>query len=575
MSLNISTFSEAANSRILTGVITELDTDNNKAACLIGTATITGIPIYYYCNHGTLDHAVSKVFSTGDSVTLLYTGEGSAPSADNLTVVGMAEGLRACRVALGIVADLSGTTAAPGINSIGKYAFKSGAATLIPGSVLAGNNWWTDGALVISWSMPGSCRYAQDTNASTGDIYLEGSRIASFPGAIAGAAIRMEGGKKYVLVITGGTGLVWKKKAYTTGAWQLLSSGLVPTNKRPLTAVSFNADATRAVHCRDGYLHEYSISGDAFTVASSGGLITLQSHWSGYKYSWTAAADYVNNVLTIGTMEYYKNQVPDGVPTADEFGYYNRSGSELVGNDGLGDVYSFTADSPYADDITWTLTFGGIIIELYAQRIRRNRVTRYFHYGSTFDGNTAGNHPHQPISAFQTWKYTSETIEGLDVRAGFYATYKKETDTIIWTQSGTDPGSFNTATLARTKLLKGSIVRTGDPIGLAVTLNEDTFNITFLPIASGTKFDKPEIISGLPITNLLYPIPDGGNAGFPTVAIFNPYGQECMFVMHPAGVETMLCWLMEEAEWVLKYSEGDPAALTGKLPLRADSLVVC
>lgn len=215
--------------------------------------TITGIPIHYRCHHGADNHGASRVFKIGDEPLILYRGKGALPSAGNLTLLGLKDEIRRCRLMSGILFDLAGSPAL--VNSV-----SSDEKVEYPSVAVAGARNWFGFGMIISTESSG-WRYAHDAGGS--DIYIDGEIWDSAPFDVRGAAAM----GTETIVATDGIWVYTRPKNKATEWFKL--SGTIAEPVPVGIPVFFSPDGRKAVAANYGTVYYFEINTESYTLTKA------------------------------------------------------------------------------------------------------------------------------------------------------------------------------------------------------------------------------------------------------------------------------------------------------------------
>ncbi|QOX78715.1 hypothetical protein FY034_07165 [Trichlorobacter lovleyi] len=439
MKQSLTDWQQAVNSRVLVAQITALNVEANTATIQLNSGPLVAdVPIHYLCNHNSDTHAVSRVFKTGDSVLVLYTGNAAYPSASNLRIFGLYGEIRRCLDNRGLVCDLNTgaiinrTGSAIMCGRLPVYSISKSAPTrhinLLQGSIgdsvsIAGqSDWYGLAEFALSWDWAGF-RYG---NGSPGNkIYLSGEVWeANTPGPVAGACIQ---GAYVVIATTYGT--VHRRRVDKSDQWTGIT-GPVFSGGPWL----FNASGTVAVHSTGaGYqlleliaLQEYSITDYPYAVNTYDADIV--THTTIATKEAILFADYQGDQLVTGTMH---------------FSYNSTYTSTLLSTDYICGTMPESVPTYWIDSSTFERTttqrmwleFNGASIDLMSHDLystgSAETGTGSGGWGGTINGTVATS-----VNDYVAF------LAGLDLRSGFYAVYKMASQRTINTYT---TGSYTCA----------------------------------------------------------------------------------------------------------------------------------
>lgn len=442
MKLSITNWQQATNARVLVATVTALDAANNKADIAMGELAVAAVPIHYWCHHGVDTHAASRVLKVGDQVKALYTGNGAAPTAANLTVLGLHNEIRRCAGGVGIVCNLNSgaITAIMGASLLSgapvpsiyratptrKLQLSGGAVN--DTTLAAGQNDWNGHAnQTISW-MHGPFRYGPQLDASK-SLWIDGVLWDNtIPGSeVLGACIS----GAMVIAITNAGG-IYRRPLDKSSAWAALTgTGDIPLGK----PYFFNGSGTEAAACDpdigsdQGKVTTITISGDTYS-ASTWPTQVYSLVGDQYELSYTKFVDYSGDTLIQAVQHATRQTVvtmPTTITAVEVICVYGLEGSETEVWNGMREREEVVVTR------SW-LEFASTSIDLYASDVTLH--TKNLQVGSAqvsaavdksqwLLDDTTPSYPY----ALAGWPWYTKVeslafITSLDLRTGHHATYQ-------------------------------------------------------------------------------------------------------------------------------------------------------
>ncbi len=581
MKLSITDWQQSANARVLPGVINALDTATNTATVAIATGQIVGVPIHYWCNHGVDNHGASRVFRVGDAVRVLYLGNTSAPSASNLTILGLAGEIRRCRTLWNLMGALNRADGTPSGTALAQFGFLGATVQQDTDQIMGGSNWWTDGTRTLSWAITQPNRYCRGSNAGGTSVYMDGALLATTPVAVAGAALQGDD-----LLIFSSVGDVWRRSA-ADGSWTRIYQWSAAYG--PQVAISVNADCTKASTIIDGTLSstpycllaEYSITGSAVSVT-----FTDQLHRSGLNWDKPVAVDYQGTTLVVATLYYTSTITQTETPGTSSVVF--TSGTTVV-YDNTGHVIDKSTDiNVQLRYLTKTITLAQITtdetITTKTYEVNDSVSTTFYDYSSSDVMNRSVAY--------------GNIVVGLDLRLNVVALYHQEFGPVTLKNNtsdrtitlGADPpstmivgpwsysyGCSDIMTFTRWKEIESStttILDLRSNVSCALDHPADgNGGVYDYPIAPEAGFDTVDWVQGSSIwVGGTYDTTHWPISGY-TLNLFAYASNE--FKCAEKGIDRLVSWRTSYGATYLDYTGGDVATLAGVTgPLYAASLAV-